>query len=99
MEKLDVVVVFIANYPKEQLLNTTYRGIWIQQQLDHAVNNNLGNQNLQKDLDFYHLEDGVNFDFEEDLLPNSNEAKAYTRLFKETVALFHQELPGSQVGQ
>ena len=40
--KLNFIVVFIANYPKDQLLNTTYRKIWINQQLDYAVRYNLG---------------------------------------------------------
>ena len=40
--KLNFIVVFIANYPKDQLLNTTYRKIWIKQQLDYAVRYNLG---------------------------------------------------------
>ena len=50
------------------------------------------------DFHLHNCTDGVNFDFEEALQPNSAEARAYTRLFKETVALFHQEMPGSQVG-
>ena len=41
--------------------------------------------------------DGVNFDFEEELEPGSQESKAYTKLFKETVATFHHRLPHSQV--
>ena len=35
-------VVFIANYPKHQLLNTTYRKEWIDQQVDYALSHNLG---------------------------------------------------------
>lgn len=96
--KLDVLVVFIANYPKDQLLNNTFRRLWIQKQLDYAVDNHLGNIQEYIDYHLYNCTDGVNFDFEEDLQPNSAEARAYTRLFKETVALFHQEMPGSQVG-
>ena len=41
-EKRIFSVVFIANYPKHQLLNTTYRKVWIDQQVDYAVSNNLG---------------------------------------------------------
>ena len=35
-------VVFIANYPKDQLLNTTYRKVWVDQQVDYALSNDLG---------------------------------------------------------
>ena len=35
-------VVFIANYPRHELLNTTYRKVWIDQQVDYALNNDLG---------------------------------------------------------
>ena len=35
-------VVFIANFPKQQLLNTTYRNMWVDQQVDFALSNNLG---------------------------------------------------------
>ena len=77
-----VKVAFIANYPKEQLLNSTYRKIWVQQQVEYAK--------------VHHL-DGVNFDFEDPLEPESAESKAYTRLLKETVAIFHTTIPGSQV--
>ena len=41
-EKMIFSVVFIANYPKHQLLNTTYRKIWVDQQVDYALSNNLG---------------------------------------------------------
>ena len=75
-------VVFIANYPKEQLLNTTFRKLWIQEQVEFAQKHNL---------------DGVNFDFEEELEAGSDESKAYTRIFKQTVASFHKAIPDSQV--
>ena len=75
-------MAFIANYPKEQLLNSTYRKAWIQQQVDFAQVHDL---------------DGVNFDFEDPLAPESAESKAYTRLLKDTVAQFHTKIPGSQV--
>merc|ERR1711990_903763 len=32
----NVSVVFIANFPKDQLLNTTYRKVWVDQQVDYA---------------------------------------------------------------
>ena len=35
-------VVFIANFPKHQLLNTTYRNVWVDQKVDYALSNNLG---------------------------------------------------------
>ena len=80
--KHGVKVSFIANYPKEQLLNSTYRKVWVQQQVKYAQVHNL---------------DGVNFDFEDPLEPESAESKAYTRLLKDTVAMFHTNIPGSQV--
>ena len=76
-------VAFIANYPKDQLLNATNRKAWVQEQLEYAKKNHL---------------DGVNFDFEDPLEAGSPESKAYTRLLKETVAVFHRQLPGSKVG-
>ena len=75
-------VVFIANYPKEKLLNTTFRKLWIKEQIDFAQEHNL---------------DGVNFDFEEELEAGSDESKAYTRILKLTVAQFHKVIPDSQV--
>ena len=80
--KHGVNVAFIANFPKEQLLNSTYRKVWVQQQVEYAK--------------VHHL-DGVNFDFEDPLEPESAESKAYTRLLKDTVAMFHMAIPGSQV--
>ena len=80
--KHGVRVAFIANYPKEQLLNSTFRKVWVQQQVEFAK--------------VHHL-DGVNFDFEDPLAPESAESKAYTRLLKDTVAQFHTTIPGSQV--
>ena len=80
--KHGVKVAFIANFPKEQLLNSTYRKVWVQQQVEYAK--------------VHHL-DGVNFDFEDPLEPESAESKAYTRLLKDTVAMFHMAIPGSQV--
>ena len=80
--KHGVKVAFIANFPKEQLLNSTYRKVWVQQQVEFAK--------------VHHL-DGVNFDFEDPLAPESAESKAYTRLLKDTVAQFHTTIPGSQV--
>ena len=80
--KHGVKVSFIANYPKEHLLNSTYRKVWVEQQVHYAKKHNL---------------DGVNFDFEDPLEPNSAESKAYTRLLKDTVAIFHTSIPGSQV--
>ena len=77
-----VKVSFIANYPKEHLLNSTYRKAWVEQQVHYAKKHTL---------------DGVNFDFEDPLGPNSAESKAYTRLLKDTVAMFHTAIPGSQV--
>ena len=92
-------VVFIANYPKDQLLNTTYRKVWVDQQVDYALSNDLG---ILLTLSFLFLKqnklkDGVNFDFEDDLESNSAEAGAYTKLFKATVAEFHRRVPRSQV--
>ena len=75
-------VSFIANYPKEHLLNSTHRKVWVEQQVHYAKKHSL---------------DGVNFDFEDPLEPNSAESKAYTRLLKDTVAMFHTAIPGSQV--
>ena len=75
-------VVFIANFPKEQLLNSTARKLWTEQQVSYAEHHGL---------------DGVNFDFEEELVIESEESKAYTKLFKSTVATFHQRIPDSQV--
>jgi len=80
--KHGVKVAFIANFPKEQLLNSTFRKVWVQQQVEFAK--------------VHHL-DGVNFDFEDPLAPESAESKAYTRLLKDTVAQFHTTIPGSQV--
>jgi len=75
-------VVFIANFPKNQLLNSTARKVWIEWQVTYAIENSL---------------DGVNFDFEEELEYGSAESKAYTKLFKKAVAIFHQQIPNSQV--
>ena len=75
-------VVFIANFPKEQLLNSTARKLWTEQQVSYAEHHGL---------------DGVNFDFEEELVIESEESRAYTKLFKSTVATFHQRIPDSQV--
>jgi len=75
-------VVFIANYPKDKLLNSTYRKYWIEKQISYATLNNL---------------DGVNFDFEDELSAGSDESSAYTKLFKETVANFHHRINNSQV--
>jgi hypothetical protein len=77
-----VKVVFIANYPSDQLLNATHRKAWTRQQLDYAK---------------LHKLDGVNFDFESPLQEGSGESRGYTRLVKEAVAVFHRELPASQV--
>jgi len=77
-----VNVVYIANYPKEQLLNSSFRKEWIWEQVTFASANNL---------------QGVNFDFEDTLEEGSPESEAYTRVLKETVAVFHQDIPGSQV--
>ena len=41
--------------------------------------------------------DGVNFDFEDELEAGSENSKAYTNIFKQTVAQFHQINPDSQV--
>ena len=41
--------------------------------------------------------DGVNFDFEDELEAGSEKSKAYTNIFKQTVAQFHQIRPNSQV--
>jgi spore germination protein YaaH len=51
-------------------LNSTARTAWIEQQVRYTEENGL---------------DGVNFDFEEELEPGTQESKAYTKLFKETV--------------
>ena len=75
-------VVFISNYPKDQLLNSTFKKLWIHEQIDYAQKHNL---------------DGVNFDFEEELEVGSDESRAYTRIFKQTVAQFHQMISNSQV--
>ena len=72
--------MFIANFPKEQLLNSTARKAWTEQQVNYAVKHGL---------------DGVNFDFEEELALGSEESKAYTKLFKSTVATFHHRVPDS----
>ena len=37
--------------------------------------------------------DGVNFDFEDELEAGSENSKAYTNIFKQTVAQFHQINP------
>ena len=78
----NTTVSFIANYPRHQLLNTTYRKLWVRQQVDYAR---------------LHQLDGVNFDFEDALAEGSDESAAYSRLVKDTVAAFHMDLPGSQV--
>ena len=44
-----------------------------------------------------HNLDGVNFDFEDELEAGSDESKAYTRIFKQTVASLHKVIPNSQV--
>lgn len=77
-----VKVVFIANYPKEELLNATHRTAWVGEQVAYARRHGL---------------DGVNFDFEDPLAAGGAESRAYTRLVKEAVAAFHREVPGTQV--
>ena len=77
-----VRVVFIANYPKEELLNASHRAAWVGEQVAFARRHGL---------------DGVNFDFEEPVAVGGAESRAYTRLVKEAVATFHRQLPGSQV--
>lgn len=75
--------MFIAkSLPRNQLTNSTARKIWANGQLNFAIKHNL---------------DGVNFDFEDPLEKGSEEAKAYTALFKTTATLFHSSIPGSQV--
>ena len=92
-------VVFIANYPKKQLLNSTFQKFWIEKQIRFALKHNLGIKDylsLNLNLRYVFL-DGVNFDFEDELESGSEESHAYTRLFKTTVAQFHHRIAHSQV--
>ena len=77
-----VKVVLIGNIPKADLPHSDRREAWVKRYLKLVTEHNL---------------DGLNFDFEEDVGPESPEAVGYTDLVRETTEAFKKVNPDYQI--
>eukprot|EP01084_Bolivina_argentea_P261031 440989_1 len=62
--------------------NATERMIWIQQTFEQ--------------IQYYHF-DGITFDIEGPMMPNTMETQQYVTIINETTIYFHSNMPGSQI--